>query len=60
MLSTLIIAIGTGGATVIFSVADAVVLRPLPYANADRLFVILEHDRSRGVRSHTSYPAFMD
>ena len=40
VLSTLIIAIGVGGSTAIFSVADAVVLRPLPYAEADRLFVI--------------------
>ena len=60
ILSTLIIAIGIGGATAIFSVADAVVLRPLPYAHADRLFVIFEYDRSRGIRGPTSYPAFVD
>jgi len=60
ILSTLIIAIGIGGATAIFSVADAVVLQPLPYANADRLFVIFEHDRSRDIRGPTSYPAFVD
>jgi putative ABC transport system permease protein len=59
-LSTLVIAIGVGGATAIFSVADAVVLRPLPYAEADRLFVIQEHDRPRDTRSPASYPAFAD
>lgn len=36
------LAIGISAATVIFSVADHVVLRPLPYPNADRLFVISE------------------
>jgi hypothetical protein len=59
-LSTLIIAIGVGGSTAIFSVADAVVLRPLPYAEADRLFVIQEHDRPRDTRGPASYPAFAD
>ena len=60
VLSTLIIAIGVGGSTAIFSVADAVVLRPLPYAEADRLLVIQEHDRPRDTRGPTSYPAFAD
>ncbi|MGH9386145.1 MAG: ABC transporter permease [Vicinamibacterales bacterium] len=60
VLSTLIIAIGVGGSTAIFSVADAVVLRPLPYAQADRLFVIQEHDRPRDTRGPASYPAFAD
>jgi putative ABC transport system permease protein len=59
-LTTLIIAIGVGGATAIFSVADAVVLRPLPYAEADRLFVIQEHDRPRDTSGPASYPAFAD
>ncbi len=58
LFSTIIIAIGVGGATAIFSVADAVVVRPLPYADADRLFVIQEHDRRRDTRGPTSYPAF--
>jgi putative ABC transport system permease protein len=60
VLSTLIVAIGVGGATAIFSVADAVVLRPLPYGEADRLFVIQEHDQPRDVRGPASYPAFAD
>jgi hypothetical protein len=56
VLSTLIIAIGLGGSTAIFSVADAVVLRPLPYAEVDRLFVIQEHDQPRGAGGPASYP----
>src|SRR5262245_25074303 len=60
VLSALIIAVGVGGSTAIFSVADAVVLRPLPYAKADQLFVIQEHDRPRDARGPASYPAFAD
>ncbi|MEO7361099.1 MAG: ABC transporter permease [Gemmatimonadaceae bacterium] len=36
------LALGISAATVIFSVADHVVLRPLPYPDANRLFVISE------------------
>lgn len=60
VLSTLMIAAGVGGSTAIFSVADAVALRPLPYAEAERLFVIQEYDRPRDVRGPASYPAFAD
>ena len=39
------LALGISAATVIFSVADHVVLRPLAYPDADRLFVISEQIR---------------
>ncbi|MEO7997018.1 MAG: ABC transporter permease [Gemmatimonadaceae bacterium] len=42
------LAIGISAATVIFSVADHVVLRPLAYPDADRLFVI--HEQIREMR----------
>ena len=60
VLAILIIAIGVSGTTAVFSVAEAVVLRPLPYSEAERLFVIQELDRSRDTRSPASYPAFVD
>jgi predicted permease len=41
-----ILAIGIGTTTAIFSAAEAVVLRPLPYAHADRLAIVFDrwHD----------------
>jgi putative ABC transport system permease protein len=44
MLLTL--AIGIGMTTAIFSVLDAVILRPLPYSNPDQLVVVWQQDRT--------------
>src|SRR5277367_2335399 len=46
----LTIALGVGASTAIFSVANAVLLRPLPYKNANHLVNIMSDMRARNVR----------
>jgi predicted permease len=57
----LTLAIGIGGTTAIFSVVDALLIKPLPFANSDRVMAAFQTRVEEGVLdAGTSYPNFLD
>jgi len=61
IVATIALALGIGANTAIFSVVNAVLLRPLPFPNSDSLVAVFETDTQRGqVRGSHSYPNFFD
>ena len=59
VLAAVVLALGIGANSAIFSVVDAALLRPLPFHQADRLVMLWEH-APRNAHNRTSPLNFLD
>jgi predicted permease len=56
LIAVLVIGLGIGANAAIFSVVDALMLRPLPYEDPDRLVMVWEDSRDIGFPKNTPAP----
>ena len=54
------LALGIGANTAIFTIVEAVLLRPLPYREPGRLVHVFEIDLAQAERRNASYPEYLD
>jgi predicted permease len=61
LVTVLVLGLGTGAATAVFTIVDSVVLRPLPYAQPDRLVALWDAKAEGGVTHDPISPvSFME
>src|SRR2546422_6913961 len=61
LIAVITLSLGIGANTAIFSVIDALMLRPLPFREPDKLLQVWETDVKRGYNEmDASYPNFAD
>ena len=61
VVAVAIIAIGIGANTAVFSIVDAALLRPLPFKEPSRLFMLAGVNAKRGIDGASfSYPSFVE
>jgi predicted permease len=61
LVTVLVLGLGVGAATTVFTVVDSVVLRPLPYASPDQLVTLWDTNNEKGLGHDPISPVnFMD
>lgn len=61
LVTVLVLGLGAGAATTVFTIVDSVVLRPLPYRQPDRLVTLWDTNYERGLAHDPISPVnFMD